>query len=153
MVKLTGVSDLKRNLREVSNSPTGKVLDAICAEALEPLRDETNNRAPRAALRNGAVIAKISGQGQYRRTFWVAFRRGIAMRIAHLIELGTAPHSLAKGASRRYGIMQDVPPFHPGTPAEPFFRPAYDNTAPEVIERFGKRLWAVMTSSIRGVSQ
>lgn len=150
MAKIRGVSDLTRNLKVITGVPTGARLDEIAATALEPLRDATNSGAPRPSLRSGAVIRKMKSSGQFVRTFWVAFRRGMPMRIAHLVEFGTAPHSLAKGASRRYGIMQDVPPFHPGTPPEPFFRPAYEATKAEVSQSFGAGVWNSITSVIRG---
>jgi hypothetical protein len=153
MAKIHGLAALKNNFRAVSEAPTGKELDVMLSESLIPLRDETNARAPRPSLRSGAVIAKVAGSGRTKREFWVAFRRGLPMRIAHLVELGTAPHSLARGASRRKNIMQDVPPFHPGTPAEPFFRPAFEATHRDVVNELARRMWQRATSVIRGVKQ
>jgi len=150
MARVTGLNELKRNLKSVSEVPSGGRLDEIAQASLVPLRDATNRGAPRPSLRQGAVIRKMRSSGMYVREYWVAFRRGMPMRIAHLVELGTAPHSLAKGASRRYGIMQDVPPFHPGTPPEPFFRPAYESTKDEVQESFAASLWGAITSAVRG---
>lgn len=40
-------------------------------------------------------------------------------------EFGTAPHSVAKGADRSRGKLQDKGPMHPGTPASPFFWPVW----------------------------
>lgn len=44
---------------------------------------------------------------------------------ARWVEFGTAPHSLAKGARRKAGKLQDVGPHHPGATAQPFFYPSY----------------------------
>lgn len=155
MAKVRGDQALLRNLRAASATPSAsQVFDSICTDALVPLRDETNALAPRPSLKTGAVIRKRAiGSGRFVRVFWVAFRRGTPMRIAHLVELGTAPHSLYPGASRRKNLYQDRPPFHPGTHPEPFFRPAFEGTKFEVISTFGRRAWEVIVASIRGVRQ
>lgn len=44
---------------------------------------------------------------------------------ARWVEFGTAPHSVAKGARRKAGKLQDAGPHHPGATAQPFFYPAY----------------------------
>lgn len=151
-MRLNGDKELMRNLRNVGRGPTSAQLDAAMIEALLPLKHATESLAPRPSLKSGVAIAKRSARGRSRKEFWVSFKRGMAMRIAHLVEFGTAPHSLAKGASRRKGIMQDVPPFHPGTPAEPFFRPAFEATKGDVVSKFGQRMFALITASIRGVA-
>ena len=152
MAKIKGVENLRRNLRTLERGLTGATLDRICAESLIPLKEATESLAPRPSLKTGVAIAKHANRGQYGRTFWVAFKRGIAMNIAHLVEFGTAPHSMAKGASRRRGIMQDVPPFSPGTPPEPFFRPAFEATKDAVLRRVGQLSWAVVEAMVRGRS-
>lgn len=48
------------------------------------------------------------------KAFWARWR-----------EFGTALHSLAKGASRKRGKLQDKGPHHPGEPARPFFWPTW----------------------------
>lgn len=149
MATVTGDLALKKALRDLAQRPTGQEIDRIAVAALEPLRAETAALAPRPSLKAGVVTRKRTGTGRERREYWVSFRRGLAMRIAHLVEFGTAPHSLAKGASRRKNIMQDVPPFHPGTNPEPFFRPAFEGTKMEVIETFGQKTWAL----IAGIAQ
>jgi hypothetical protein len=149
MAGVRGDKELRKALRKVSTAPTGRVLDNLCAQALAPMRETIDTLAPRPSLKGTAVIAKKVSRGSTFRVFWIAFR-GMGLRIAHLVELGTAPHSLAKGASRRYGIMQDVPPFHPGTPPEPFVRPGYEATREETIAAVGRGLWGALVSSMGG---
>lgn len=143
-----GDGQLLRNLERIQRSASAREIDEAIRLALEPLRNETRNRAPRASLKRGVVTRKVRQNSRTNREFWVSFRRGIAMRIAHLIEFGTAPHSLAKGASRRKNYLQDVPPFHPGTRPFPFMRPAYDATHEEVFATAGERLWALIIRSL-----
>jgi hypothetical protein len=47
------------------------------------------------------------------------------VRTAHLVEFGSAPHSVAKGADRKTGFLQDKGPHHPGSQAHPFFFPGF----------------------------
>lgn len=47
------------------------------------------------------------------------------VREAHLVEFGTAPHSVAKGARRKKGYLQDKGPHHPGAAPHHFFLPGF----------------------------
>lgn len=147
-VTFKGADHLVKNFVALERAAGRRELDGVFAHALEPLRSETEARAPRRTLKRGVVIAKRSKVSQFVREFWVSFKRGDAMRIAHLIEFGTAPHSLARGASRRKNFLQDQPPFHPGTRPHPFFRPAFESTKDEVFETAGRGLWALMMHQI-----
>lgn len=137
MVKITGVQTVLGNLREAGQIPKGRILDGMIKEALEPMRNAINARAPRRILKGTARSALHEGRSPSRRIWWIAFVEP-GRRVAHLIELGTAPHSLAKGASRRKNIMQDVPPHHPGDPPDPFMRPAFEETGEEVVRALGR---------------
>lgn len=149
-MKLSGDRPLLANLKAQSQGPTMRELDGACEYALVPLRDETNQRAPRPSLKGTAVIRKVKSESRFRRVFWVSFV-GMGRRVAHLVELGTAPHSLAKGASRRKNLLQDVPPFSPGTAPEPFMRPAFEGSKDAVFRRMGDALWKIVTSKIAGL--
>jgi hypothetical protein len=143
---ITGQSKLMSNLRSLANQPSVAELDRVGIAAMEPLRAETAALAPRLALRAGVVTRRKSANGRVSRVYWVSFKRGLAMRIAHLVELGTAPHSLAKGASRRKGLLQHVPPFHPGTRPEPFMTPAYEATKEDVITTYASGMWQAIAA-------
>ncbi len=147
MPKVTGLDGLLRNIDRVKAFSKGQ-LDDIGIDALTPLVEETNSRAPRRSLQGGAVARRVPGGSRLSGVFWVAFLRGTAMRIAHLIEFGTAPHSLYPGASRRKGLFQDRPPFHPGTNPEPFFRPAFEATKEEVGLRYGRSMWNLILTTL-----
>lgn len=144
---VTGDRQVVRNLRELANRPTAKEIDEDAIASLEVLRAETAALAPRTSLKKGVVSRRRKIRSRSYREYWVAFRRGLPMAIAHLVELGTAPHSLAKGASRRKGIMQNVPPFHPGTEPEPFFTPAFEATKGEVVMGFAQRTMARLATA------
>lgn len=145
---LTGAAQLKTALSKLRDVPFKKNVDDAIVDGLKPLVDETQSRAPRPSLKTGVGIAKARSATATVRTFLVGFKRGLPMRIAHLVEFGTAPHSMAKGASRRKGLFQDRPPFSPGTPPEPFFRPAYESTKDEVLRRVGGNVWNLFVKAV-----
>ena len=147
---IKGDKELQRTLRRLNSRPSTGDMDRIALAALQPLIHETENRAPRASLQTGVRAKRTRANGRLAREYWVAFARGMAMRIAHLVEFGTAPHSLFPGASRRRNRFQDLPPFHPGTPPEPFFRPAFESTKDDVIKRFGQLAWEVISRASKG---
>lgn len=64
---------------------------------------------------------------------------------ARFLEYGTQPHSLTRNASVARGHRQDKGPHHPGTPAQPFFRPTWQ------AERlkFRKRIREEVRAAIR----
>lgn len=143
-----GDRELIANFKRLSQVVGGGQIDVVALDALKPLVEEISNRAEHPALKTGAVAVKRPNYKPKTRNYWVAFRRGLAMRIAHLVEFGTQPHSMAKGASVRRGLLQDRPPWSPGTPPKPFVRPAFEATKDRVMQRFASGLWTVLTSSI-----
>ena len=149
-VTIIGDVNLITNLRRLGSYPAARDADKIALLSLDPLVRMTNARAPRPQLKTGAVARKRrGGSGKGRREYWVAFRRGMPMRIAHLVEFGTQPHSVKWGASVRKGIFVGEPPMHPGTPPFPFFRPAFEQTKNEVIKLFGDLFYAGMIQAVR----
>ncbi|ELP3920196.1 HK97 gp10 family phage protein [Escherichia coli] len=58
-----------------------------------------------------------------------------APQIAYWLEAGVEPHSLGVGARRSYGKGQNKGNFHPGIPAKPFMRPAFDASVDGVLEK------------------
>lgn len=137
--KVTGDQAISNALAGIGQSPAAQ-LDALCRQALEPLRVRTVENAkvlrqpgkmPRGGhLDQGVAVAKIEARGAGFRVFWVAFRRR-ARRIAHLVEFGTAPHWQPKRMR-----------MHPGARAKPFMRPAYESTKVEVVDTFSAGVWA-----------
>lgn len=144
-----GDKETIRNIRVASKSFSAREIDRIAIASLEPLRAQTAALAPRAAIRQGVVTRRRSARGRHRREFWVALKRGLAMRIGHLVEFGTQPHSLRKGASVRKRIFVGEPPMHAGDRPEPFFRPAFEMTKSDVIGRFGRLSWEIISRVTR----
>lgn len=67
---------------------------------------------------------------------------------AHLVEFGTKPHSLLKGASSRGRlkkatadlVARGIGKIHPGAKARPFLRPAFDQTKGQILQIFAEEV-------------
>jgi hypothetical protein len=146
--KVQGLSGLRANLTASANAISGTALDAMIADALQPLKieTETNARAlrdpehpnPRGGhLDQGVVSQKVRPAYVRRRTWWVSFTKR-ARRIAHLVEFGTAPHDQPKRGIR-----------HPGATPKPFFRRAYEAKKQTVIDILRLRAWTRIRNSVK----
>ncbi len=74
--------------------------------------------------------------------------------IAHLLEYGTAPHVIrakAAGGHLRFGGKAYTSVNHPGTAAQPFMRPAYDETKGAVVESIKAQCKEIITSGFKSV--
>jgi hypothetical protein len=130
------------------------VVDKASRQALAPMRDmATQNARSQVSKRlgkglaDGFVVKRVKSFGRGRRAYWLA-AQGKAVRVAHLFEFGIAFHSMAKGASRRKGVLQDSPPWHPGRPATPILTPAFEAQKTLVPRRFGDAVWVYLRNHV-----
>jgi len=80
--------------------------------------------------RDGKIIARVVAGGKSK-------KNGADVFYAHLIEYGTEPHALKKGAKRKSGKYQDGS-LHPGIAPQPFMRPAFDGQSSAAIMAAGE---------------
>jgi HK97 gp10 family phage protein len=151
---------------------TPEIEAAIDASMIETLhrgttlmRNDAYNRCPvgdppkhlRDSIRNEVDEEKMVGQ------VIVGAKLGkYAGAHAYLVEFGTAPHLIQIGekkktlADRRKGILFGRSVQHPGTAAQPFMRPAYDENVGRVSDIY-RQAWdrnvmrATETQRIRSV--
>lgn len=144
---LRGDVNLRSNLRKLAKVYDPGSLDRDIEESLDPLVKQTvinarplrdyvgkySSRFPPPSpspkgghLDQGVASRRVFAKG-LRRTWWVAFARR-ARKLAHLVEFGTAPHWQPNLKFR-----------HPGARPKPFFRPAFEATKGEVIDRLTRR--------------
>lgn len=57
---------------------------------------------------------------------------------AHLVEGGVKPHAVGKGSSLRKRSQGGK--LHPGAPAQPFLRPAFESNTARIVEIFGDEI-------------
>lgn len=132
-----GLERLKRQLRALPASVVANVSAAGDGGA-EALASKIAAAAPGRRLAksvgwsngdepgNGATAAPLTKGQQARATaglHWRIFAGGVEAFWARWAEFGTAPHSSAKGASRKSGKLQDKGPHVAGMPATPYFFP------------------------------
>lgn len=141
-----GDKEIIANMRRVRNSVGGRFLDVAMRESLDPMRAETVQNArqrrqvgynpPGGHLDEGVRIARKESKGLHNKVYWIAFAKR-ARKIAHLVEYGTAPHY-----QPRRGVM------HPGARPYPFFRPAFESTKRETVDRLSAVTWARIRSTL-----
>lgn len=140
--KVVGDRDLIANMKGIGGAVSGRPLDALLADSLEPMRQETvaNARVLRQPgttpvgghLDEGVVVAKVESRGKGYRRYWLTFRNR-ARKIAHLVEFGTLPH---------YQPLRRI--MHPGARPKPFIRPAFEGHKSKAVEAFAAGAWKLI---------
>ena len=146
--KVRGQHELAATLRQLAKSPKASSVDKAMRLALDPLLKsvEMNARAHRQPgprpkgghLDEGFKVVTKGGRGSNREArLGAATPR--AIRIAHLVELGTAPHFQPR---RRGGIL------HPGARPRRFMTRAFEDGQDKVLEDFEEFIWRLIGEEI-----
>lgn len=160
-VKLDGLKELNKALKKLE----GKVARKIAREGLKAaavvIRKEMRRRAP---IKTGQLrkriryrLKRMRGGAGYTGKVGV----DVTVFYARFIEYGTTPHripngSLGRGRNKRkndaklaFGgrVLSRVQ--HPGTPARPFLRPAYESVKNTAVRAIGPRMWALIKRETR----
>jgi HK97 gp10 family phage protein len=166
-VQVSGLKELEQNLKRLPDEIALKVLASAVFAGAAVVRDEAKRLCPvetgnlrnsirikrkKRATRNATVVYQV-GPGRSKKQNGKYSVNGY---YGHLVEFGTAPHIIkatkgkklemrpnvraSKGAAKRWvNTYADVVK-HPGAPAKPFLRPAFDASTNRVIEAMRKRL-------------
>lgn len=132
MSKVTGFRETARALRRVAAFPR-KEVSAASRKALRPMLAATKRNLKaqgsfhRGVLSRSLRIRKLKGTSSLSQYVIAPTGRGVG--IAHLVELGTAPHWQPK----RHQM-------HPGARAKPYMEPAYQSHDDEAIRIVGQEL-------------
>lgn len=149
--KVRGARALQATLEEMSRRPKVATINKASREALQPMKQEIERQArPRRQrgkkrpkgghLDEGIRIQHVKkGGGRRKRTTKLGPGTPRAVRIAHLVELGTAPH----WQPNRNGGQ-----WHPGARPYPFMRPAFEATQDEVLQEFEEAIWRGITREV-----
>lgn len=118
--------------------------------------------------RNRVVYVGMGPQGTKTGVkYFVAHRTGLEyvnpVNYAHLVEFGTRPHSMTRGArlprvGARAGTAaargrEEGPVVHPGARPQPFMRPAFDQTRHAVLKRYSQRLLRGLDREVRKLAK
>lgn len=147
-IKLQGGKQLNDQLNKLAQSLGSKEVQDSLVKGAKPLIEQAKanvaSHKDSGDLENS--IGPIIGRGENVGTVTVGPRRGKGKNAkgwhAHLLEYGTAPH-LIKAVNKKAlklaeGFAASVS--HPGTPASPFMRPAWDAKHSEVEKEIAKSL-------------
>ena len=138
---------LKKAVR-ASAQPVVKVARALVPTRFGFLRRALGVRVKR--YRSGVVTAVIGARHLSAKThekvqekagnYTLASSRAVPALYAHLVEHGTKPHA-QRGVVLPAGIRLNAT-MHPGAKAQPFLRPAFDQTWRKAQAIMGRILWA-----------
>lgn len=129
-VKFEGLDELKDQLEGVSKAVQGRILANATKKGADIVRNEAKRRAPRrtGTLKRRGIVSRVLGRKVNHASSGVGFRKKYG---AHgiLVEFGTKPHYQPKHHFQ-----------HPGTEAQPFVEPAFDDKLDEVKETIAEEL-------------
>lgn len=160
--KVQGLDRLRRKLKALPDSARKEIAKAMeqsaqeivdLAKSLVPvatgaLRDSigwTWGDAPKGSMTLGYVRSGGAGSGKMVVTIYAGDDQAYWAR---WVEFGTAPHGLARGADRSRNKRQTMGATHGGTPAQPYFYPAYR----AVRKRAKSRVTRAITKSAKRVA-
>ena len=165
-VKINGGKELAQFLEAFPRRVQKGALRSGATAAAKVFRTEARLRVPKQtgklakAIRSGST--RVDRDGTVRTRVYVDPRKPHGW-LGYMVEFGTSPHFINAGDSGKSARMltrqanRDTmredggvliignnfvsgAVFHPGTPARPFMRPAFDAAATQAIKAFGDRV-------------
>lgn len=152
-MELHGAAELEAALRELPYRVAKTVLRRSLLQAAVPMAEAGQAMAPTRDLKARMIVSSQLSKrqraqaGRSRRatsgTYTVTIHVGERpSRVAHLFEFGSAPrYTTGKGDARRKSgaavTSMKAGAYRGRMIAQPYMRPAFDSTAPEVIRGFG----------------
>lgn len=154
--RLLGARELERALKQLPKAVSKSVLRSTGRKALMPVYATASATAPKGfkgrplKVQIGSTLTKNQRQGRVKRGAVEVFV-GSSDREAHLVEFGTGPgvRVVKKKGSELFGRRQP----HPGTPAKPFLRPAWDSNKDAVLQIFKREIWKSLSRAARRLAK
>lgn len=172
--KVSGLEQLRRDLREVTNEIATKVIDKAARAAALHFAREARMRCRSSDVARSIKVFRLPGEnGAKQFTYIVSAGKGA--RVAHLLEFGTKQHPIVPNAKNRKAknivrhatgkgatiaqsghmalrIGSEFMPrikMHPGAKSKPFMRPTFDEQYNDAIDAFVKAAEAALASLAR----
>lgn len=155
--------DEKRLIRKLDRLPDKifkRVVGAAASFAVTPVVKAAQSKAPKRTGRLAESIGKR--RRQYNRAGVVIVvvgpRKGFVdpqtgedpAKIGHLVEFGTAPHTIPGAVVNIDGRMVPATVHHPGARGKPFLKPALHEQAQAVLVRYRSKLWKGIVKYAKG---
>jgi HK97 gp10 family phage protein len=156
-IKLEGMADLEKKFQRMERGLAEKTLRSAVAAGAGVIRKEARNNLSAVA---GSVSAKTQKDVVVKRgkrgNGFIEYSIGARTRRFYLsfLEFGTLPHIIKASKLKRFlrigntfvgGTVE-----HPGQPARPWLRPAFDNSGAAVMARIKKRMQAGLAKYAAG---
>ena len=146
-VGIAGAAEMERLLKLLPEKVAERVTKNALRAGARVIRNEAKARSADDPELSGAVVVRSPTQRERRKgaaLVVVGIEQPVSRR-AHLREFGTGPHTIRtkrKGvlADKETGAVFGTEVQHPGTPAEPFLRPAVDEGGKRAIDAIGKSM-------------
>lgn len=158
-IDIIGDKEFRKVMKALPDRTTRKVMLGIFRQAGKPVRDEAKRRVPvkeKILQRSiGFITGRKKGRSANAAVLWIGPRTRKGSKYpgyhAHLIEYGTAPHRidssvLINGTWRYIGL-------HPGTPPQPFMRPAIDSKKAQVEQDIGSQLGSFLKKELKKIKR
>lgn len=143
--KIKGGSELQKALSSLPARMERNLLRAGLRAGANVIRNEArqNINSRTGELAKSVRVSTRSRGG----TVTASVKAGNAKAFyAHMVEFGTAPHMLYKGANNKSAVLNIAGALvsakvkHPGAKAAPFLRPAFDAKQAEAVRAVGERI-------------
>lgn len=144
-IRALGVFD-ERTIRGLIEAPMRSALERVAVPAIRTAAPTgpaphtsaaRGTRGRRGPLSRNVTVKKAKRRDRRNYTEITALTVGPRAWYRHFVIQGTAPHSLAKGARRSSGLLQNVPPIHPGARANNFVEEAIKPLGPALTAQLG----------------
>lgn len=168
-VEVIGLKSLDRQLKKLPDAVLRKVVRPATSKSMTPVLQDARKRAEvikdtgllakslgrksKTYINRGVIIHIIGPRTGFKKEVTrttelpdgrILIRKMTAdpAHYAHLVEFGTQAHMLGQGESVRKGTRNvfDAGGMHPGTKAQPFMRPAFDNNESRILSIYRMEL-------------
>lgn len=156
-VKITGLKNLEKNLKKLELKQAKNVLRAsIRAGGRVVVKAARNNLPGNYIVLRKSLTVKVKRQ---RSPVFIVAQVGTTTGknarydgyYANMVEFGTDPHVIPRKRGSKSSKVNKILKFndnvyrtsinHPGTPARPFLRPAFDNNIRQIEKAFAAKMW------------
>lgn len=141
-VRIEGARELEGVLKKLGPRVAKKVVLGALRSGGNIIRREAKRLVPveSGELRDSIIVASERQRKRTTGNVVIGPRKGV--NYGHLVEFGTAPHTItvkdakSLGESGQFGTVVH----HPGAVAHPFLRPAFDAKGDEALNKVGEML-------------
>ena len=155
-IQFLRIEELDQVLAGLPGALGGRVVDKILRKAGQPMLRRARALSSNADVTGDTTksLGFISNRKANSLTFGPRRGNGFKGYVAHILEYGAAPHLIkakAAGGLLRWAGGAAPQVNHPGIAAQPFMRPAFDETQGAVVESIKAQCKEIIVSEFKSV--